>query len=80
MVALPSARVPDPNEVVPSKNVTEPVGVPPEDETVAVKVTALCNSATDAEEASVTVGVAFPAVTATVAEFELLRNELLTPA
>jgi hypothetical protein len=66
--------------VDPSKNVTEPVGVLPEDETVAVKITVLCSSATAAEEDSVTVGATFPAVTATVTVFVLARKEPLTLA
>jgi hypothetical protein len=58
--------VPLPNDVVPAKNVTVPVGVPAEEETVAVKVTALFESTVVAEEASVTVGADFPTVTVTV--------------
>lgn len=40
-VALPPLRVPVPSMSVPSLKVTVPVGVPPVEETVAVKVTAV---------------------------------------
>jgi hypothetical protein len=40
-VAWPLVRAPVPIAVLPSRNVTDPLGVPPDDVTVAVNVTAL---------------------------------------
>ena len=40
-VAVPALKVPLPNTVAPSWNVTVPVGDPPDPLTVAVKVTAV---------------------------------------
>ena len=48
-------RVAAPRLVAPSRNVTVPVGVPPGELTVAVKVTACPNTAGLAEEIDVTV-------------------------
>jgi hypothetical protein len=54
--ACPDAfNVPVPRLVLPSKNVTVPVGTPPAPETVAVKVTAWSNADGLADEARVVV-------------------------
>lgn len=50
--------IPTPSRVVPSKNETDPVGVPAEEEIVAVKLMGAVTSAGFAEDASVTVAVA----------------------
>ena len=59
-VATPFIRLPAPSGVAeePSKKVTVPVGVPTEDDTIAVNVTAFCSSTVGADVVNPTAGVA----------------------
>jgi len=71
-------NTPEPRVVVPSLNVTDPVGVPVADEeTVAVKVTDAPSPAGFRDESSV---VAVPALTDCVRSAEELALKLLSPA
>ena len=56
-MATPCASVPAPSNVVPSRKLTEPVGVPEGEVTVAMKVTELVESTGFTEAASAIDGV-----------------------
>ena len=66
-VAAPPLRLAVPSVVPPSENVTEPVGVLAEDETVAVRVTAFCTRTGFGEAVSPTAGAALLTVRVTLA-------------
>jgi hypothetical protein len=64
--AVPAVTAAGPSKVVPSKNVTEPVGEPTGDETFAVKTTAFETKTALAEETRETAGVALLTVNDTM--------------
>jgi hypothetical protein len=59
-VAALSVRVSEPRSVVPSRNFTVPLGVPADDDTVAVNLTALCSAAGFELETTIAVEGALP--------------------
>lgn len=77
-VAIPLARIPLPIDVLPSLNVTLPVGVPAPEATVAVNVT-VCPKI-DGLGSDVRAVVVLEALTICVSELDTLELKLLLPS